>query len=122
MEKVTDTTKKPRPDWSMGGNPDAIETQESEGQKEITAPSKEHGAIQLPLRVNGGNKSYEDYGIKFVKKVDDLFGLYRVPSGWKTKSTDHPMWNELVNNKGLVVASFFYKAAFYDRDAFINFE
>ena len=31
------------------------------------------------------------------------------------------MWNELIDNKGRKRASFFYKAAFYDRDAFINF-
>ncbi len=31
------------------------------------------------------------------------------------------MWNELVDDKGRVRASFFYKGAFYDRDAFINF-
>ena len=32
------------------------------------------------------------------------------------------MWNELYDNKNRKRATFFYKAAFYDRDAFINFD
>jgi len=45
-----------------------------------------------------------------------------LPIGWKKRSTGHSMWNDLVDDKGRVRATFFYKAAFYDRDAFINFE
>ena len=32
------------------------------------------------------------------------------------------MWNNLYDEKGRKRANFFYKAAFYDRDAFINFD
>lgn len=32
------------------------------------------------------------------------------------------MWSLLINNNGITIASIFYKAAFYDRDAFTNIE
>lgn len=125
MKKVTNTTKRPMFSWLLGGNPKAIEQQEAEGQKEITIPTKERNCIQLPLKINsGGDDGYERLGIKFKKSIegDDLFGMYEVPNGFKTIATDHNMWNDLLNEKDEVVASFFYKAAYYDRDAFINFK
>ena len=50
-----------------------------------------------------------------------MFWSVKLPEGWEIRATDHTMWNELIDNKGRKRASFFYKAAFYDRDAFINF-
>lgn len=61
-------------------------------------------------------------GIKIVKQYDDLFYSVELPEGWKVEATDHHMWNNLFDDKGRRRANFFYKAAFYDRDAFINFE
>lgn len=123
MKKVTDTSKTQSVEWLFGANPKAIEEQEAQGQKEITNPTKKRNCLQLPLNINSGGKDgYVKLGIIFKKKVDDIFGLYEVPNGFKTRNTDHSMWNELLNDKGEVVADFFYKAAFYDRDAFINFK
>ena len=122
MKKVTNTTTKPMLRWLFGGDPKAIEQQEAEGQKEITSPTKERNCLQLPLKINGDDKDgYIKLVIKYRKPVDDIFGLYEVPKGFKTQPTDHPMWNKLLNQNGEVVADFFYKAAFYDREAFINF-
>jgi hypothetical protein len=45
-----------------------------------------------------------------------------LPPGWKVVPTDHSMWSDLVDAKGEKRASIFYKAAFYDRDAFIRIE
>lgn len=125
MKKVTNTSKNRMNEWLFGKNPEAIEQQEADGQAEITKPTKERNCIQLPLKINsGGDDGYEKLGIKYKKPVegDDLFGLYEVPNGFKTEATDHSMWNNLLNNKDEIVATFFYKAAFYDRDAFINFK
>lgn len=67
-------------------------------------------------------QQYERMGIKIVKQYDDLFYSVELPEGWKVEATDHHMWNNLFDDKGRRRANFFYKAAFYDRDAFINFE
>lgn len=67
-------------------------------------------------------EQYEKMGIEVGRDYDDLFWSVSLPEGWEIKATDHTMWNELMDNKGRKRASFFYKAAFYDRDAFINFE
>jgi hypothetical protein len=65
---------------------------------------------------------YEALGIKVIGKSngDDLFLDVILPEGWKIRPTDHSMWNELRDHKDRTRATFFYKGAFYDRDAFIN--
>ena len=65
---------------------------------------------------------YEKMGITIVGEYDDLFYNVQLPEGWEIKATDHPMWNDLFDDKGRKRANFFYKATFYDRDAFINFD
>ena len=65
---------------------------------------------------------YEELCIEILGEYDDLFFNVKLPDGWEIRATDHPMWNELVDARGEVRAEFFYKAAFYDRGAFINFK
>lgn len=67
-------------------------------------------------------QQYEKMGIKIIDGYDDLFLNVILPEGWKIKATDHSMWNELIDNENRKRISFFYKGAFYDRDAFSNFE
>lgn len=67
-------------------------------------------------------QQYEKMGITIVDECDDLFWNVVLPEGWTIKATDHTMWNNLFDDKGRKRANFFYKAAFYDRDAFINFD
>jgi hypothetical protein len=96
MKKIKNTAKEEiHPEWLMGGNPSAIENQEAEGQKE---------------------------GVKFGKPLPDnsIFCNAELPKGWKKRATDHSMWSELVDDKGVVRAQIFYKAAFYDRSAFMR--
>lgn len=114
-EKIANTSKDPQLDWLFGGNPAAIENQEAQGQKEIC------GAEQLP-RTDGYKDlkdKYKQLGIKVLGKTegDDLFYDVTLPKGWNIIPTDHSMWSNLVNEKGKVMASIFYKAAFYDRGA-----
>jgi hypothetical protein len=122
MKKTTNTENNPMSQWLMGGNPNAIEAQEAEGQQELI------NSLQLPLKCNnprGVNAAaqYHKMGIKTftASKGDDLFLGVKLPDGWKKEATDHSMWNNLLDDKGRVRATFFYKAAFYDRDAFVNF-
>jgi hypothetical protein len=110
-------------EWLFGGNPNAIEAQEKRGQEQFVTSS------QLPKKINNPRNTnplefYPKLGIKVftVSKGDDLFFGVELPKGWKKIGTDHDMWSELHDDKGRKRAGIFYKAAFYDRDAFIDFE
>lgn len=116
QNKITNTARNEvRPEWLMGGNPSAIENQEAEGQEELVT------STQLPVKVTG-REILEEAGVAFGKVCQDdpLFCEAELPEGWKKQATDHSMWSNLVDADGVVRASIFYKAAFYDRDAFIN--
>ena len=132
-----------------GENPSkAIENQERRGQQSVVRnqrlPKKlnDH-SVPREVRWNGVEDSmeweernrivtqnnieytkqqYEKMGITIVEEYDDLFWSVALPEGWKIEATDHSMWNNLFDDKGRKRADFFYKAAFYDRDAFINFD
>lgn len=132
-----------------GKNPSkAIENQERRGQRSVVRnnrlPKKlndnsvprevswngvdhlmeleEKNRIIIQNNINYTKQQYERMGITIVDEHDDLFWNVILPEGWKIKATDHLMWNNLFDNKGRKRANFFYKAAFYDRDAFINFD
>lgn len=66
-------------------------------------------------------EKYAQLGIIITGEYDDLFYNVTLPENWEIRATDHTMWNELVDAEGRVVAKFFYKAAIYDRSAFIRF-
>lgn len=122
MKKITNTSNNPNPQWLFGGNPNAIEQQEANGQLELIESS------QLPRKsMPYGSDTKEEYakrGIEIISETegDDLFFDVKLPKGWELKSTEHSMWNNLVDEKGNIIASIFYKAAFYDRSSFIRFE
>lgn len=61
-------------------------------------------------------------GIKFGDPVtgDDLFREATLPEGWSKHATAHSMYSEIVDETWAVRATVFYKAAFYDRSAFIR--
>ena len=125
----------------------AIENQERRGQTEVIRTQrlpKKHNSTSLPNdilfrgataemtweerneiatqnNVEYTRKQYETVGIEVVDEYDDLFWNVKLPEGWVIKATKHSMWNELFDDKDRKRANFFYKAAFYDRDAFINF-
>jgi hypothetical protein len=123
MAKKTKNTKnEPNVEWLLGMNPMAIENQESEGQHELVESQQLPRKCNSPRGINAAEQ-YHKMGIKvFTKsKGDDLFIGVKLPDGWKKEGTDHSMWNRLVDDKGRVRGQFFYKAAFYDRDSFMNF-
>lgn len=122
-KKINNTSKSPNLDWLFGGNPNAIEAQEAKGQQELVNSS------QLPANINSLVNEYdiiEQYellGIQVLGESDDdnLFLDVILPEGWKLIATDHPMWTNLIDENGGKRATIFYKAAFYDRNAHINF-
>lgn len=100
----------------MGGSSsDAIERSEARGQRELV------DSEVLPHKFNSGTREqFEKMGIIFGEKADDLFSYVTLPKGWHKQATDHSMWSKLIDEQGRERASIFYKAAFYDRDAFLN--
>lgn len=132
---------------AMSGKTDAIERSEKRGQDEVVRNQRlpiyvnqipyeiananipkdcktDYAKVQEIRQANKKNwnkNQYEKMGIKIIDECDDLFYNVELPSGWAIKATDHSMWNDVIDNKGRKRISFFYKAAFYDRDAFTNF-
>lgn len=112
--RITNTAKHDaHVEWLCGGNPKAIEDQERCGQAELVR------SCQLPT--NGLAEIATKLGIKVLRQSagDAIFSDVELPEGWKIRVTDHSMWSELIDTNGAVRARIFYKAAFYDRSAFI---
>ena len=103
------------PEWVMGGDPDAIVAQEQRGQEEFVR------SAQLPTDI-AGKEILEAAGIVFGEphEKDPLFCDAVLPPGWTKRATEHSMWSELLDEHGRVRATIFYKAAFYDRRAFLR--
>ena len=82
----------------------------------------ERSEIMKTNNKNWTKEQYEKMGIKIIDEYDDLFLNVELPEDWQVKATDHSMWNDVIDKLGRKRISFFYKGAFYDRDAFSSFE
>ncbi len=99
----------------VASTPGGIEEQEAQGQRNLCSSSK------LPKEIHQGSRAdFEAMGIKFGTDADDLFVNVTLPPSWEIRPTGHSMWSELVDAEGKVRAGIFYKAAFYDRSAFMR--
>ena len=94
-----------------------IERQQRTGQREVQE------CDMLPTehlhKYYGEKGEYAALGIKVGKQVegDPLFTHVTLPTGWKKRSSDHPLHMHVVDEKGHVRLTFFYDAKFYDRRA-----
>ncbi len=93
--------------------PGGIELQEAAGQAALV------GTRDLLPR-DCPREQLEALGFVFGEDADDLFVNVTLPKGWRKKATDHSMWSDLLDDKGVKRGSIFYKAAFYDRSAFLR--
>jgi hypothetical protein len=117
--------------------PGGIERQESEAQislmestnipikfnwvtRNITGNSYDKKIAKKATKL--AEKMLKELGFKLGKPVDDLFREATLPEGWEKKASDHAMWSYIYDEKGRQRLSMFYKGAFYDRDAFLNFD
>ena len=133
--KITDTSKQSQEPILLeamvtGDISRPILAQEARGQKEIVAA----GGSRLPAKgtvtENGAGPAsdpplpllWKEFGIEIGEPVegDEIWVHAKLPQGWSIRPTDHSMWTKLVDNKDRERASIFYKAAFYDREAFIQ--
>lgn len=77
----------------------------------------------LPTDVRN-RPAFEALGFVFGEQVDGdpLFQRTTLPDGWKREPSDHDMWSYVVDETGTRRVAVFYKAAFYDRRAFMRLE
>jgi len=106
----------------IGKDPSSfIERQEARGQELVTSlallPKKEQSFSKVTLT---SKEIYESWGWTNLKDYDDLFYTATPPQGWTVTPTSHSMWNQIKDHHGRIRALYFYKAAFYDRDAFLS--
>ena len=105
-----------------------IEASEKRGQLEFleseTLPSEVQDLYEpdQPMVKGSGKALLEAWGFVFGKTIggDTLFQQAKLPAGWAKKGSDHDMWTHIVDDKGRERCSIFYKAAFYDRRAFLS--
>lgn len=122
---ITNTTKKAHDDPAgtlasalAFGSSHAIERSEAAGQAELVAPQL------LPADMCGDRAAFERLGIVFGDPVDGdpLFLNATLPPGWSREGSDHAMWSYVLDERGRRRISVFYKAAFYDRRAYMKLE
>ena len=98
------------------GSPSSfIERQERDGQRQLV------NSDRLPTDC-GDKAEWLALGFMFgdPDPSDPLFMPATLPPGWQRQATDHSMGSVIVDTLGRERVSIFYKAAFYDRRAFMR--
>jgi hypothetical protein len=100
------------------GNGAPIERQERDGQRQLVSSDR------LPSDFQGDRTEWEALGFTFGEPDPDdpMFMPATLPEGWKREGSDHAMWSYIVDRYGHHRVAIFYKAAFYDRSAFMRLE
>lgn len=101
----------------MGGASRGIEAMEADGQRQFV------DSCQIPTAMrNCDDASLTALGFVLgpVTPDDPMFREATLPKGWRKLPTDHSMWSKIVDETGTERFEVFYKAAFYDRSAFIR--
>ena len=95
-----------------------IEGQERAGQSQLV------NSDRLPTDTDGTDAEFESLGFTFGRPDagDSLFRSATLPPGWKRQGSEHAMWSYIVDEQDRKRVAIFYKAAFYDRRAFMRLE
>ena len=102
---------------AMSGKNNVIEHMEAEGQQEAVRN------IMMAKDMSPNKEEWEQLGFIFTDIPDDnVLCVATLPEGWSLKATDHSMWNDIIDENGMKRGSMFYKAAFYDRNAYMTLE
>jgi len=92
-----------------------IEAQEAAGQRELVA------SATIPTRLTVGTEAdLVAFGFTLGQPCpcDPMFREVTLPDGWTRQASDHAMWSYIVDELGRRRVAMFYKAAFYDRNAY----
>lgn len=95
-----------------------ITDQEAAGQRQLV------NSDRLPSEAKGDRGEWEALGFRFgdPDPDDPMFMPATLPDGWKRVPSDHDMWSHVIDQHGRKRVSVFYKAAFYDRSAFMRLD
>lgn len=99
-----------------GGLARAVTDQERAGQAQVVVTG------QLPARLQGGSQQdFEALGFSFgdMNPGDPLFRSAALPPGWRKVPSDHDLYTYIIDQLGRRRVVVMYKAAFYDREAFM---
>ena len=116
---ITNTTAEVQKDLLLGlltALPGGVEASEARGQQELVrsqARLPTRGCDEQALTALG-------FVIGPVIANDPIWREATLPPGWNIKATDHYMWSDILDETGKKRGHIFYKAAFYDRDAFMR--
>jgi hypothetical protein len=117
---VTDTSRLSSAEkLAIAAVPGGVIEQETRGQQELIASS------QLPTEglLGADRPHWEALGVTILDNEasdDPLFCCVDLPAGWRKVPTKHPLWTDLVDEGGTIIATICYKAAFYDRAAHVS--
>lgn len=109
---TNDSSFNARLNLSIASTPGGIEQQEAQGQRNLIKSTT--------LPIDGDWDTLTRWGVIQGDKSDNLFCHCTLPQGWTKVPTDHSTWSNLVDDRGLVRAKIFYKAAFYDRSSHLS--
>ena len=100
----------------LGGSSRRVEEDERLGTEQLAKSDL--------IPAQGPRAELEAMGFVFgaPKMGDDLFVHAVFPKGWAWQTTEHAMWNYIVDETGKRRVAVFYKAAFYDRRAHFHVE
>jgi|ERR1043166_1276896 hypothetical protein len=102
--------------WKGVPEPDVIEEIEAAGQSAFV----ESTLLPIQLGIDTTQEQIEALGVVLGEPVDELFRKAVLPTGWKKVALDHHMWSIVVDETGTERLSIFFKAAPYDRRAFME--
>ena len=100
----------------VDGQSNYITDMEADGQRQLIASDV------LPIDCSDQEQEFADMGFEFGEHADDLFRRATLPEGWSREASDHDMWSYVVDDTSARRVAVFYKAAFYDRRAFMRIE
>jgi hypothetical protein len=109
MTTNSDDALQARINFTIASKPGGIEEQEAQGQQNLIKSTA--------LPIEGDWDTLTRWGIVRGEQTDNLFCHCTLPEGWKKVATDHSLWSNLVDARGLIRVNIFYKTAFYDRNA-----
>lgn len=104
---------------ALHGTDRYITDMEADGQRQLVHSNR------LPVEINRGTDvEFVTLGFSFgpPDPNDPLFRPATLPDGWKREPSDHSMWSYIVDTNDRRRVRIFYKAAFYDRRAFMSLE
>lgn len=99
----------------IAASPERIVQEERNGQSFLLSQDV------LPRRINGGTQAQlARFGLTFGADVDDLFVACVLPQGWTKRAGAWDTHNDLFDAQDRHRAFLYFKAVFYDRQAYMS--